>query len=156
MESHPDLRLVELLQQFVMATDRYVEIAGSGHGMHRTDLNALSYVMRSEQAGQAPTASNISAELNLSSPATSALLNRLAASGHITRDRHDADRRVVRIRSTATAVADGRAMFTALAAELGDVIAGYSPEDRLVMTRFMADASSAVDRATGSHRPETS
>ncbi len=155
MESHPDRRLVELLQQFVMATDRYVETAGSGQGMHRTDLNALSFVMRSEHGGQAPTASNISAELNLSSPATTALLNRLAASGHITRDRNDADRRVVRIRSTASAAEDGRAMFIALATELGDVLAGYSPEERLVMTRFMADASAAVDRATGSHRPET-
>ncbi|MDN5813916.1 MAG: MarR family transcriptional regulator [Micrococcaceae bacterium] len=155
MESPPDRRLIELLQRFVMATDRYVETAGAGHGMHRTDLNALSVVMRTEQEGQAPTASNLSAVLNLSSPATTALLNRLAASGHITRERNDDDRRVVRIRSTASAAQDGRAMFTALATELGEVIARFDPAERLVLTRFMADASAAVDRATGSHRPET-
>ena len=139
--------LVLLLQQFAQASDRYVESTGNRHRTHRTDMNALAAIMRFEIAGNPPTPGDLSRELSISSPATSALLDRLERSGHIERLRIDKDRRVVRIRMTDKARADGQTMFGPLAAGMMEVISGYDGAEIALVSRFMADAIAGIDRA---------
>lgn len=147
MDNGANFQLVRLLQEFTQASDRFVDTTSGDNAMHRSDLNALSVIMRHEQAGRPPTASMLGRELHLSPPATSALVNRLERSGHVVRHRSEDDRRVVRIAVTDHAVAEGRRMFGPLARALGQAIAGYSAAEIAVVSRFMADASRAVDRA---------
>ncbi|MGL3807011.1 MarR family winged helix-turn-helix transcriptional regulator [Paeniglutamicibacter sp. R2-26] len=139
--------LVLLLQQFAQASDRYVESTGNRHQTHRTDMNALAAIMRFEIAGNPPTPGDLSRELSISSPATSALLDRLERSGHIERLRIDKDRRVVRIRMTDKARTDGQTMFGPLAAGMMEVISGYDEAEIALVSRFMADAIAGIDRA---------
>jgi DNA-binding MarR family transcriptional regulator len=139
--------LVLLLQQFAQASDRYVESTGARHRTHRTDMNALSAIMRFELEGTPPTAGDLARELSLSSPATSALLERLERSGHIERQRMDKDRRVVRILMTAKAKTDGQAMFGPLATSMMEVISGYSDQEIAVVTRFMLDSVNGINKA---------
>ncbi len=100
MDPAAAFELVLLLQQFGQASDRYVESTGARHKTHRTDMNALAVIMRFERAGNPPTPGDLSRTLQLSSPATSAMLDRLERVGHIERLRIDKDRRVVRIKMT--------------------------------------------------------
>lgn len=147
MDPAAAFELVLLLQQFGQASDRYVESTGTRHKTHRTDMNALAVIMRFERAGNPPTPGDLSRTLQLSSPATSAMLDRLERVGHIERLRIDKDRRVVRIKMTPKAQADGRAMFAPLAASMMEVISTYTDEEVKLVSRFMADAAAGVDKA---------
>lgn len=148
MNSSSARALVLLLQQFAQATDRYVESTGYRHHLHRTDLNALTVILRFTMGGNAPTPGELSRELGLSAPATSALLARLENKGYVERLRIDEDRRVVRIRMTQKAKTEGQIMFVPLAASMMEVITNYAEKDITLMTRFMTEAISGVDNAS--------
>jgi DNA-binding MarR family transcriptional regulator len=151
MDRSAIFRLVRLLQEFAQASDRFVDSTGGRNAMHRSDLNALSVVMRHESAGEPPTATALGRELHLSPPATTALINRLERSGHLARRRSETDRRVVHIAATKKAAMDGRRMFGPLAASLAAVMARYSDAEIELLRRFMAEAVDAVDAAAQNH-----
>ena len=75
---HP---LVRLLQEFTLEANRYVDTAGGRKDMHRTDLNALAVIMRHTAKGNVVTPGLLRKELHLSSPATTALIDRLGSGG---------------------------------------------------------------------------
>lgn len=147
MDPAAAFKLVMLLQEFGQASDRYVDSTGARYKTHRTDMNALAAIIHFERAGTPPTPGDLSRTLLLSSPATSAMLDRLERNGHIERLRIDKDRRVVRIKTTAKARTDGKAMFAPLAASMMNVISGYTDTDVAVISRFMAEATAGVDQA---------
>ncbi|GAA5228225.1 hypothetical protein GCM10025778_27580 [Paeniglutamicibacter antarcticus] len=147
MDPAAAFELVMLLQQFGQASDRYVESTGTRYRTHRTDMNALSVIIGFEREGTCPTPGDLSRILQLSSPATSAMLDRLERMGHIQRLRIDKDRRVVRIKATPKAHADGKAMFAPLATSMMGVISAYTQEEVKLISRFMSDAAAGVDKA---------
>lgn len=128
--------LVRLLQDFTLEANRYVDTAGGRNDMHRTDLNALAVIMRHTAKGTVVTPGILRKELHLSSPATTALIDRLDQSGHVVRERLGTDRRQVQLRMTPKAFQDGGAMFMPLSRHMGTAMAAFSPEAELV-TRFM-------------------
>lgn len=140
--------VVLLLQRFTQASDRYVESTSQLHATHRTDMNALAAIMRFENSGTPPTPGELAKELSLSSPATTALLDRLERQGHVERLRMDTDRRRVRIRMTDKARTDGRAMFGPLARQMMGVIAQHDGTELELVSRFLTEAIAGVDRAT--------
>lgn len=140
-------QLVVLLQEFSQATDRYVESTGAQFGTHRTDMNALSIIMKYQQRGALPSPKDLSHELQLSSPATTAMLDRLARLGMIERLRSDQDRRVIRISPTGKARLKGRQMFMPLGMKMMEVIGTYNDQELQIVTRFMKDAIAGVDAA---------
>jgi len=139
--------LVVLLQEFSQATDRYVESTGAQFGTHRTDMNALSIIMKYQQRGALPSPKDLSNDLQLSSPATTAMLDRLARLGLIERLRSDQDRRVIRISPTEKARLKGRQMFMPLGMKMMEVIGNYNDQELQVIARFMNDAVAGVDSA---------
>lgn len=145
--------LVRLLQDFTLEANHYVDAAGGKNDMHRTDLNALAVIMRHSAAGKVVTPGVLRSELRLSSPATTALVDRLHASGHVVRERLGTDRRQVQLHMTPKAYKDGSAMFMPLAIHMGRAMATYSAEELDVVTRFMTDMVDATlaarDDATG-------
>ena len=146
---HP---LVRLLQEFTLEANRYVDTAGGRKDMHRTDLNALAVIMRHTANGGTVTPGLLRKELNLSSPATTALIDRLDTSGHVVRERDSADRRQVHLRMTPKAFQDGGAIFAPLSRRMGGAMADFSPEELETVTRYMT----AMVEATIAAREESS
>ncbi|MEJ1179934.1 MULTISPECIES: MarR family winged helix-turn-helix transcriptional regulator [unclassified Pseudarthrobacter] len=144
--------LVRLLQDFTLEANRYVDTAGGRNDMHRTDLNALAVIMRHTAKGTVVTPGILRKELNLSSPATTALIDRLDQSGHVVRERLGSDRRQVQLRMTPKAFQDGGAMFMPLSRHMGTAMAEFSPEELELVTRFMT----AMVEATIAARQEAS
>ena len=144
--------LVRLLQDFTLEANRYVDTAGGRNDMHRTDLNALAVIMRHTAKGTVVTPGTLRRELNLSSPATTALIDRLDQSGHVIRERLGSDRRQVQLRMTPKAFQDGGAMFMPLSRHMGTAMAEFSPEELETVTRFMT----AMVEATIAARQEAS
>jgi DNA-binding MarR family transcriptional regulator len=139
--------LVRLLQEFTLEANRYVDAAGGRNDMHRTDLNALAVIMRHSAADQVVTPGTLRKELNLSSPATTALIDRLCGSGHLVRERQGQDRRQVQLRMTDKAYRDGSAMFLPLARQMGSAMAEFSAEELVTVTRFLNSMINATVRA---------
>ncbi|WP_115787027.1 MarR family winged helix-turn-helix transcriptional regulator [Arthrobacter silvisoli] len=146
-ESSPAQELVRLLREFTLEANRYADTAGGKHGMHRTDLNALAVIMRHSAADRVVTPGVLRSELHLSSPATTALVDRLCASGHVVRERLGTDRRQVQLRMTPKAYRDGSAMFMPLASAMGQAMAPYSAADLELVHRFMSDMLAATAAA---------
>lgn len=151
--------LVRLLQEFTLEANRYVDSAGARNDMHRTDLNALAVIMRHAAKDQVVTPGVLRKELNLSSPATTALIDRLHDSGHVVRERQGSDRRQVQLRMTPKAYRDGGAMFLPLARQMGAAMAEFTPAELDVAARFMGSMIEATIRAAqeaaGNGRPIT-
>ncbi|MFC7847494.1 MarR family winged helix-turn-helix transcriptional regulator [Arthrobacter sp. NPDC057388] len=131
---HP---LIRLLQEFTLQANRYVDSAGGRNDMHRTDLNALAAVMRHAANGDVVTPGTLRKELNLSSPATTALIDRLCGSGHLVREREGRDRRQVQLRMTDKAYRDGSAMFLPLARRMDKAMAAFTEQELETAARFM-------------------
>jgi DNA-binding MarR family transcriptional regulator len=142
---HP---LVRLLQEFTLEANRYVDSAGGRNDMHRTDLNALAAVMRHAANGDVATPGTLRKELNLSSPATTALIDRLCGSGHLVRVREGQDRRQVQLRMTEKAYRDGSAMFLPLARHMGRAMAGFTEQELETAARFMDAMIAATVQAS--------
>jgi DNA-binding MarR family transcriptional regulator len=145
---HPLLRL---LQEFTIEANRYVDAAGERKDMHRTDMNALAVIMRHTARGNVVTPGLLRKELNLSSPATTALIDRLDHAGHVVRERHGTDRRQVQLKMTPKAFQEGGAIFAPLAQHMGSAMAGFSAEELDTATRFMT----AMIEATVAARTES-
>ncbi|QDW31026.1 MarR family transcriptional regulator [Arthrobacter sp. KBS0702] len=139
--------LVSLLQEFSLEANRYADSAGARNDMHRTDLNALSVIMQHTARNQIVTPSVLRKELHLSSPATTALIDRLHSSGHVIREREGPDRRQVQLRMTPKAYRDGGAMFAPLARHMGAALADFTPQELELATRFMTSMIDATVRA---------
>lgn len=146
MEQRTD-RLMLLLQAFVVESERYVEAVSERDALHRTDLNALAAMVRAAAAGHTVTPGMLRTELGLSSPATTALVDRLDRSGHVNRTRSETDRRKVYLELTDKARATGGAMFAPLARNIGQVLDGYPAEDRQRLAGFLTDIIAATSAA---------
>ena len=136
--------LVRLLQEFSLEANRYVDSAGGRNDMHRTDLNALAVIMQHTARNQIVTPGVLRKELHLSSPATTALVDRLYNSGHVVRERQGTDRRQVQLRMTPKAYRDGSAMFMPLARHMDAAMARFTPEELEIATRFMTSMIDAT------------
>ena len=146
---HP---LVRLLQEFTLEANRYVDAAGGRKDMHRTDLNALAVIMRHTAKGTVVTPGLLRKELNLSSPATTALIDRLDSSGHVVRERAGSDRRQVQLKMTPKAFQEGGAIFGPLSRRMGTAMAAFSEQELETVSRFMT----AMVEATVAAREESS
>ncbi|MDX6740347.1 MarR family winged helix-turn-helix transcriptional regulator [Actinocorallia sp. A-T 12471] len=146
--------LVQLLHLVATETDHYREAVGAHHRVHRTDLSALSVIMRAVREGVPLTPRRLGEALRLSPPATTALLDRLERAGHIERHREPGDRRLVHLAATDTAHTTGRRMFGPLARHIEEAARAYPPAERAVIAAFLRDVTEATvaarDEATES------
>jgi DNA-binding MarR family transcriptional regulator len=146
-QDDPAGAIIGELRAFATALDRYIDAHGGRHGLHRTDLNALGHVMDAGRRGRALTPGELATALNLSAPATSALLARLEAVGHVRRSHSATDRRRVSIELTDEARGVGREVFSPIGAAVREVIARYDAQESEVVLRFLADVVEATNAA---------
>jgi DNA-binding MarR family transcriptional regulator len=145
-----DAAIIDRLRTFTTAMDHYIDAHGGRHGLHRTDLNALAHVMDASRRGEDLGPGELASALNLSAPATSALLSRLEGVGHVQRRHSETDRRRVSIEMTEAAMQVGREVFAPIGGAIREVIAGYSPQEREVVLRFLSEV---VDRTIAASDP---
>jgi DNA-binding MarR family transcriptional regulator len=145
--AYPGRDLMLLLQSFTTETDRYIDAVGHRHGMHRTDLNALTAVLDATREGQPMTPGALGARLALSSAATTALVDRLGRTGHMIRSRNDADRRQVRLEATGSARDRAAQIFAPMVEELLRVAEHHSAEELAILAGLVAELRDAVVRA---------
>jgi DNA-binding MarR family transcriptional regulator len=112
--------------------------------LNQTDMRALHFLIACENREMLATPGAIAAHLDISTASTTKLLDRLERGGHITRSPHPSDRRALAIaitpdtrRSAIETVGRQHARRFAAAARL-------SPQEREVVTRFLADMTKEV------------
>lgn len=142
--------LLVAMREFSLESDRYVERIASLHGLHRTDLNALGYLVRPDPSENPMTPGKLGGALNLSSPATTALLDRLERAGHVNRKRSESDRREVQLIMTEHARDVGRELFTPLAAHMSESLEKYTTEELELVQKFLCDMTESTASARSS------
>ncbi|MGV0108731.1 MarR family winged helix-turn-helix transcriptional regulator [Arthrobacter sp. CP30] len=147
--------LMALMRQFTVETDRYVDVASNRDSLYRTDLHALSIMMGAARAGLTVTPGLLREELNLSSPATTALVDRLDSAGHVTRRRSDVDRRQVHLELTEKARTTGALLFAPLGRHITGVLDRYSEEELTLLRDLMQQVTDATAAATIEARDDT-
>ncbi|MHA7261700.1 MarR family winged helix-turn-helix transcriptional regulator [Arthrobacter sp. TMN-37] len=135
--------ILALLQQFTAETERYVDVVSAKDALHRTDLHALGILVGAARSGTTVTPGMLREELNLSSPATTALIDRLTTAGHVTRARSDVDRRQVHLEMTEKAQAAGNRLFAPLAQHISQALKEFS-EDELALLSTMLQRITAA------------
>ncbi len=135
--------ILRLLQQFTAETERYVDVVSTKDALHRTDLHALGILVGAAQSGTTVTPGRLREELNLSSPATTALIDRLTSAGHVTRARSDIDRRQVHLEMTEKAQAAGSRLFAPLAQHITAALDQFS-DDELALLATMLERITAA------------
>jgi DNA-binding MarR family transcriptional regulator len=143
----PAHRVVLALRAFANELELYVAAAGREQEMHRTDLAGLSVVMDHEDVGDPVTPGRLSAALQLSAPATSAMLDRLERLGHVRRTPHATDRRSVVVEITDRAREVGAAMFGRLGQAYGPLFEEYDDAQLELVAEFLARAAQATGAA---------
>ncbi|XVS61161.1 MarR family winged helix-turn-helix transcriptional regulator [Actinosynnema sp. CA-299493] len=139
--------LVRLLRQLTVETDRFAEIFGEKQRMHRTDLNALAVIMDARWGGEPMSPTRLAEALHLSASATTSVLDRLEASGHVERARSPHDRRKVELRASTKALGLGRDFFVPLDEAFTRAWQQFDDADKEVIARFLTasiDATVAV------------
>ncbi|WP_299167314.1 MarR family transcriptional regulator [uncultured Arthrobacter sp.] len=139
--------LLALLQQFTVETDRYVDTISVRDALHRTDLNALGIMMGAARTGVTVTPGMLRQALNLSSPATTALIDRLDEAGQVRRSRSSVDRRQVHLEMTEKAFETGSRLFIPLAREVEQALSGFTPEELELFGSMMRKVTDATVHA---------
>jgi DNA-binding MarR family transcriptional regulator len=139
------VRAVRAMAAFATESEMYLAATGRDEALHRTDLNGLRVVMSS---GDEPvTPRRLSQALQLSAPATSAMLDRLERLGHVERRPHPHDRRSVVVVATDHAHTVGASMFGRVGSRMAPVLASRSAGELAVIAQFLEDASAATGAA---------
>jgi DNA-binding MarR family transcriptional regulator len=114
------------------------------HGLHDTDVRALIHLLDADRAGVPATAGWLGAQLGLTSPSTTALIDRLEAAGHVVRERSSADRRKVGIRVSDQAVALGWAFFGPLLTGMVGAMRSFGAAELDTIERFLSEVESVT------------
>ena len=116
------------------------------HDVRPTDFRALMHVMVAETAGDPVTSGELRQRMGLSGAAITYLVDRMMASGHITRQSHPADRRKVILRYSDSGLATARAFFAPLGSHSHDAMADLPDADLLAASRVFAALIEAMRR----------
>jgi DNA-binding MarR family transcriptional regulator len=144
------LQLVHRLRAISVELDLARAAFARAHGLHDTDVRALIHLLDAERAAQPATAGWLGARLGLTSPSTTALIDRLERAGHVRRRRDPQDRRKVEIAVTAAAIDLGWAFFGPLLAGMVGAMRSFSAADLDTAEEFLREVGAVVRwRATG-------
>ncbi|WP_408898032.1 MarR family winged helix-turn-helix transcriptional regulator [Nocardioides sp. R1-1] len=134
-------RVPVLVQRFSYELNRFTALFAHRHGLHPTDVDALAHLHQAALRGEAMTPSRLAAAIELSAPATSALLRRLEVGGHVQRSVDPADGRRQLLTLTDRAREVASAFFGPLAASLRDSLSGLDAAEVALVERWLAGAA---------------
>lgn len=128
-----------LLRRMNSEFNRITHEFAQAQGLHPTDMQALVAVLDADrgEGGPAMTPGRLREQLDLTSGAVTACLDRLERAGHIRRVRDSGDRRVVRLHYAAPAKRVARDFFQPLAAGTEAARQQFDEDELLVVVRFL-------------------
>ena len=111
----------------------------SRDSMHlgKTDMTALRLMLRAGQTGRPLTAAALARELEISTAATTVLVDRLEKSGHAERRRSGTDGRSIEIWPTAATDDEVRSTMGTMHERMMEIAAALPPEERETIRRFL-------------------
>ncbi|MFJ5546156.1 MarR family winged helix-turn-helix transcriptional regulator [Streptomyces sp. NPDC093225] len=130
-----------LLRRMNAEFNRIAQDFAHEQGLHLTDVQALIAVLDAadDEADGRMTPGRLRKQMNLTSGAMTACLDRLERTGHIRRVRAADDRRVVHLHYEERARQVARAYFRPLAHGTDATRAGFSDDELRVVVRFLAE-----------------
>jgi DNA-binding MarR family transcriptional regulator len=115
-------------------------------GLHHSDAAALVEIIFASDRHDPISPAKLSSCIGLSRAATSALLDRLEAAGHVTRVRSTTDKRRVTLHNTPAVQAHAEKFFVRISEEVSTMMAPYSEQLLQECMKFVLDFSEAIDR----------
>jgi DNA-binding MarR family transcriptional regulator len=137
--------IVELLQQLGSHMHAVGTRFAARESLHATDVQALSALAL---AGGHLGAGELARNLELTSGATTRLIDRLERVGHVARTTDPIDRRRRVISITTSAQTTAGAYFGSISATIAAALEPYGPQEREVVRRFLADIITAMESHT--------
>lgn len=135
--------LVGVIAQYVrslaLVSERIGHVYAAEQGLHSTDFRALSLIYEAELASSPLTPLTLAQALSLSPGAVTYSVDRLVASGHVTRERDERDGRRVVLRIAPHGHDVAVAFFGPLGRAHSDALASYTDEELRVCARFLGD-----------------
>jgi DNA-binding MarR family transcriptional regulator len=115
--------------------------------LNETDITALRFVVNAERDSRAVSPKDLASHLAISSASTTVLVDRLVASGHISRAKHPSDGRAVVLTATAMTHADMGEVFGDMHHRMMEVARGLDGHEATVITTFLERMSAAVSKS---------
>jgi DNA-binding MarR family transcriptional regulator len=139
------LELIHRLREVALRLELSVGEFARTTGLHGTDVRALIRLLDAERGGVDATPGWLAAQLGMTSQATTAVIHRLEAAGHVERLRSRTDGRSSRLQVSDSAVALGWQFFGPLLERLIATTTALSPQDRAVVTTYLTAVSEAIE-----------
>ncbi|WP_254395067.1 MarR family winged helix-turn-helix transcriptional regulator [Streptomyces sp. AC512_CC834] len=130
-----------LLRQMNSEFNRLAHEFAQAHDLHLTDVQALIAILDADPNGrdEPMTPSRLRKQLNLTSGAVTACLDRLERAGHIHRVRATDDRRVIHLHFAAAARGMTSEYFRPLAQSTDTARSRFTAEELTVIVRFLGE-----------------
>lgn len=138
------LRLVHQLRAISVELDLARSAFAQANGLHDTDVRALIALLDAGRAGVQATPGWLGAQLGLTSASTTALIDRLAAAGHVLRRPSATDRRKVELHVSDQAIALGWEFFGPLLTGMMRAMEPFSADELGVAGRFLGEVAAAT------------
>jgi len=116
------------------------------HDVRPTDFRALLHVMVAETTGRPITSGELRQRMGVSGAAITYLVDRMMASGHITRQSDPGDRRKVILRYSESGLDTARAFFAPLGLHASTALAGLPDADLTAAHRVFTALIEAMRR----------
>ncbi|MFC8373547.1 MULTISPECIES: MarR family winged helix-turn-helix transcriptional regulator [unclassified Streptomyces] len=130
-----------LLRRMNNEFNRVAQEFAHAHGLHLTDVQALIAILDADPdgVGEPMTPGRLRRQLNLTSGAVTACVDRLERAGHIHRVRAADDRRVVHLHFAEAARGLAREYFRPLARSTDTARGRFTPDELTVIVRFLGE-----------------
>ena len=136
--------LVRLTQLLVVEGTKVMAAFAALHGLHQTDVEALTRVMVAQERGEPLTAGALAEELGLTSGAITAVVDRLERAGHVSRVRDGADRRKVLLHFSTEGRALAQEFFVPYGERSHAAMDRFTPEELEVARRYLEAAGAGM------------
>jgi len=138
------LELVHRLRDVAMRLDLAIADFARTNGLHTTDVRALVSLLDAERAGREATPTWLSQQLGMTSQATTAVINRLEAAGHVERLRSPTDGRSARLQVSDAAVTLGWQFFGPLLDRLVAATEELDSVEQVIVKNYLTAISEAL------------
>ena len=142
---HAVMDLLGALRRFRRADDSMRRRVSADLGINQLDLRALRLVIAGERASRPLSPRDLSTQLEITTAATTKLVDRLVRTGHVDRTPHPHDRRSVVLVPTPHAHADLRRRMGAVHQRMGEAARAVPAESREAVIEFLTSMALAME-----------
>lgn len=137
--------VINALREFRTSESAMRRRTRSSVAMGETDLLALRYLIDADAVGAGIRPTELAARLGITSASMTSLVDRLVASGYVTREPHPSDRRAVILRPTPGADEEVRHNLNQMHARMLEAAESLSQEEIRAVMHFLMRMREAVD-----------